>query len=82
MSVRKSPKPQKESRSFTANVLLRTWEKVQEYKNYGNWSTNQIMNQTLKSFLEIIESKDKNPQLPMVCQTFRDMAKRTRAKFK
>ena len=82
MSVRKTPKPKKESRSFTTRVSPETWEKVEEYKKYGNWNTNQIMNAALKSFFEIIESKDKNPEVPLICQTLRDMVKRTRARFK
>ncbi len=82
MSARKTPKPKKESKSFTTRISMETWEKVEEYKKYGNWNTNQIMNQALKSFFEIIESEDKNPEVPMICQTLRDMAKRTRARFK
>jgi hypothetical protein len=82
MSARKTPNPKKESKSFTTRIPLETWEKVEEYKKYGNWNTNQMMNQALKSFFEIIESKDKNPEVPMICQTLRDMAKRSRARFK
>jgi hypothetical protein len=82
MSARKTPKPKKESKSFTTRISLETWEKVEEYKKYGNWNTNQMMNQALKSFFEIIESKDKNPEVPMICQTLRDMVKRGRARFK
>jgi hypothetical protein len=82
MSARKTPKPKKESKSFTTRISLETWEKVEEYKKYGNWNTNQMMNQALQSFFEIIESKDKNPEVPMICQTLRDMVKRGRARFK
>jgi hypothetical protein len=82
MSARKTPNPKKESKSFTTRIPLETWEKVEEYKKYGNWNTNQMMNQALKSFFEIIESKDKNPEVPMICQTLRDMVKRGRARFK
>jgi hypothetical protein len=82
MSARKTPNPKKESKSFTTRIPLETWEKVEEYKKYGNWNTNQMMNQALKSFFEIIESKDKNPEVPMICQTLRDMAKHARARFK
>ena len=82
MSARKTPKPKKESKSFTTRVSLETWEKVEEYKKYGNWNTNQMMNQALKAFFEIIESEDSKPEVPMICQTLRDMAKRTRARFK
>ena len=82
MSARKTPKPKKESKSFTTRIPLETWEKVEEYKKYGNWNTNQMMNQALQSFFEIIESKDKNPEVPMICQTLRDMVKRGRARFK
>ena len=82
MSARKTTKPKKESKSFTTRISLETWEKVEEYKKYGNWNTNQIMNQALRSFFEIIESEDKKPEVPMICQTLRDMAKRTRARFK
>ena len=82
MSARKKTKPKKESKSFTTRVSLETWKKVEEYKKYGNWNTNQIMNQALKSFFEIIESEDKKPEVPLICQTLRDMAKRGRARFK
>ena len=82
MTARKNTKPKKESRSFTTRVSLEIWKKVEEYKKYGNWNTNQIMNQALQSFFEIIESKDKNPELPLICETLRDMTKRSRAKFK
>ena len=82
MSVRKTPKPKKKSKSFTAYVSPETWKKVEEYKKYGNWNTNQVMKFALNSFFEIIESKDKNPELPLICQTLRDMAKHTRARFK
>ena len=82
MSARKTPKPKKESKSFTTRISLETWEKVEEYKKYGNWNTNQMMNQALKSFFEIIESEDKNPEVPLICQTLRDMVKRGRARFK
>ena len=82
MSVRKKTKPKKESKSFNTRIPLETWEKVEEYKKYGNWNTNQMMNQALKSFFEIIESEDKKPEVPLICQTLRDMAKRTRARFK
>jgi hypothetical protein len=82
MSVRKTPKPKKESKSFTTRVSPETWEKVEEYKKYGNWNTNQVVNFALKSFFEIIESEDKNPEVPLICQTLRDMVKRGRARFK
>ncbi|MBU61980.1 MAG: hypothetical protein CMI26_05715 [Opitutae bacterium] len=82
MTTRKKSKLKKESRSFTTRISQEAWEKVDEYKKYGNWNTNQVMNFALNSFFEIIESKEKNPELPLVCQTLRDMTKRTRAKFK
>ena len=82
MSARKTPKPKKESKSFTTRISLETWKKVEEYKKYGKWHTNQVMNAALNSFFEIIESKDKNPELPLICQTLRDMTMRSRAKFK
>jgi hypothetical protein len=82
MSARKTPKPKKESKSFTTSISLETWEKVEEYKKYGNWNTNQMMNQALKSFFEIIESEEKKPEVPMICQTLRDMVKRGRARLK
>jgi hypothetical protein len=82
MAARKKTKPKKESKSFTTRISLEAWEKVEEYKKYGNWNTNQVMNFALNSFFEIIESKDKNPELPLICQTLRDMAKHTRARFK
>ena len=82
MSARNKTKPKKESKSFTTRISLETWEKVEEYKKYGNWNTNQVMNFALKSFFEIIESEDKKPEVPLICQTLRDMAKHTRARFK
>ena len=82
MSVRKKTKPKKESKSFTTRISLETWEKVEEYKKYCNWNTNQMMNLALKSFFEIIESEDKNPEVPLICQTLRDMVKHARARFK
>ena len=82
MSARKTPKPKKESKSFTTRVSLETWKKIEEYKKYGNWNTNQMMNQALRSFFEIIESEDKKPEVPLICQTLRDMTKRGRARFK
>jgi hypothetical protein len=82
MSARKTPKPKKESKSFTTRVSPETWEKIEEYKTYGNWNTNQMMNQALKSFFEIIESEDKKPEVPLICQSLRDMVKRGRGKFK
>ena len=82
MSVRKKTKPKKEFKSFNTRISLETWEKVEEYKKYGNWNTNQMMNFALKSFVEIIESEDKKPEMPLICQTLRDMVKRTRARFK
>jgi hypothetical protein len=82
MSARKKTKPKKESKSFTTRVSPETWKKIEEYKKYGNWHTNQMMNQALQSFFEIIESEDKKPEVPLICQTLRDMVKRTRARFK
>ena len=82
MSARKKTKPKKESKSFTIRVSPETWKKIGEYKKYGNWNTNQIMNFAIQSFFEIIESKDKNPELPLICETLRDMTKRARTKFK
>jgi hypothetical protein len=82
MSVRKTPKPKREFKSFTTRIPLETWAKVEEYKKYGNWNANQMMNAALQSFFEIIESKDKNPEVPMICQTLRDMVNRSRARSK
>ena len=82
MSARNKTKPKKESKSFTTRVSPETWKKVEEYKKYGNWNTNQVMNFAIRSFFEIIESKDKNPELPLICETLRDMTKRSRTKFK
>jgi hypothetical protein len=82
MTARKKPKPKKKSKSFTTRVSPETWKKIEEYKKYGNWHTNQMMNQALRSFFEIIESEDKKPEVPLICQTLRDMAKHARARFK
>ena len=43
MSARNKTKPKKESKSFTTRVSLETWEKVEEYKKYGNWNTNPLL---------------------------------------
>ena len=82
MTARKAPKPKKESISFTTRISLDTWEKVEAYKRYGNWNTNQLMNHALLSFFEVIESKEKSPRLPLICETLRDLVSRTRARFK
>ena len=82
MTARKAPKPKKESKSFTTRISLETWKKVEAYKKFGNWNTNQLMNHALLSFFEIIESKEKSPRLPLICETLRDLIKRTRARFK
>jgi hypothetical protein len=36
MTARKKTKPKKESKSFTTRISLEAWEKVEEYKQYGN----------------------------------------------
>jgi hypothetical protein len=82
MTARKAPKPKKESKSFTTRISLETWEKVEAYKKYGNWNTNQLMNHALLSFFEVIESKEKSPRLPLICETLRDLVSRTRARFR
>ena len=82
MTARKASKPKKESKSFTTRISLQTWEKVEAYKKYGNWNTNQLMNHALLSFFEVIESKEKTPRLPLIFETLRDLVARTRARFK
>jgi hypothetical protein len=41
-----------------------------------------LMNHALLSFFEVIESKEKSPRLPLICETLRDLVSRTRARFK
>ena len=82
MTARKAPKQKKESKSFTTRISLETWQKVEGYKKFGNWNTNQLMNHALLSFFEVIESKEKSPRLPLICETLRDLVSRTRARFK
>ena len=82
MSARPAKKKKVEAKSFTTRISMDTWKKVEDYKQYGNWNTNQLMNHALSSFFEIIESKQKNPELPLICETLRDLVSRTRARFK
>jgi hypothetical protein len=73
----KVKKPTKESKSFTTRIPLDTWRKVEEYRQYGNWKTNQLMNHALHAFFEIVESQSKQPDVPLICETVRDLRQRT-----
>ena len=74
-------KKKKEAKSFTTRISMDTWGKVENYKKYGNWNTNQLMNHALNSFFEIIESSKKNPELPLICETLRDLSRKGRQRF-
>ena len=82
MSARPAKKKKVESISFTTRISMETWRKVENYKKYGNWNTNQLMNHALNSFFEIIESTKKNPEIPLICETLMDLARRDRRRFK
>ena len=82
MSARPSTKKKVEAKSFTTRISMDTWNKVENYKQYGNWNTNQLMNHALSSFFEIIESPKKNPELPLICETLRDLSRKERQRFK
>ena len=78
MSARPAKKKKVEAKSFTTRISMDTWKKVENYKTYGNWNTNQLMNHALCSFFEIIESQDSHPELPLVVQTLRQLRMRSR----
>ena len=82
MSARPKTKKKVEAKSFTTRISMETWNKVENYKKYGNWNTNQLMNHALNSFFEIIESTNKNPELPLICETLRDLSRKERQRFK
>jgi len=72
----KVKKPKKESKSFTTRIPLDTWKKVEKYRTYGNWKTNQLMNHALHAFFEIVETRSKRPEIPLICETVRDLCQR------
>jgi hypothetical protein len=82
MSARPAKKKKVKSKSFTTRISMETWRKVENYKKYGNWNNNQLMNHALNSFFEIIESTKKNPEIPLICETLMDLAHRDRRRFK
>ena len=82
MRARSAKKKKVEAKSFTTRISMETWNKVETYKKFGNWNTNQLMNHALSSFFEVIESKQKNPELPLICETLRDLSRRGRQRFK
>ena len=82
MSARPAKKKKVEAKSFTTRISMETWRKVENYKKYGNWNNNQLMNHALNSFFEIIESTKKNPEIPLICETLMDLARRDRRRFK
>ena len=73
----KIKKPKKESKSFTTRIPLDIWKKVEKYRAYGNWKTNQLMNHALHAFFEIVETRSKQPEIPLICETVRDLRQRT-----
>jgi hypothetical protein len=82
MSARPTTKRKIEAKSFTTRISMDTWKKVEHYKEYGNWNTNQLMNHALNSFFEIIESTKKSPELPLICETLRNLSRSERQRFK
>lgn len=82
MCARSAKKKKVEAKSFTTRISMDTWKKVEAFKKFGNWNTNQLMNHALSSFFEIIESKQKNPELPLICETLRDLSRKERQRFK
>ena len=82
MSARPAKKKKVEAKSFTTRISMETWRKVENYKKYGNWNTNQLMNHALNSFFEIIESSKNSPELPLICETLRDLSGKERQRFK
>ena len=71
-------KDSEKAKSFTTRVSGETWSKINEYKRYGKWNTNQFTNHALDAFFEIIEAEEANPRLPLVCETIRDMRRKSR----
>ena len=72
-------KDSEKAKSFTTRVSAETWSKINEYKEYGKWNTNQFTNHALDAFFEIIEADEDNPRLPLVCETIRDMRRKSRS---
>jgi len=72
-------KDSEKAKSFTTRVSGETWSKINEYKKYGKWNTNQFTNHALDAFFEIIEANEDNPKLPLVCETIRDMCRKSRS---
>ena len=77
MSARPATKRKVEAKSFTTRISMDTWRKVEHYKKFGNWNTNQLMNHALHAFFEIVESSSKQPEIPLICETVRDLCRRT-----
>ena len=69
------------AKSFTTRVPADMWDKIEEYKKYGNWNTNQLMNHALTAFFDIVEDKEENPELPLVCETLRELSRKTRSRL-
>tara|TARA_Y100000588_G_scaffold389395_1_gene491982 strand:+ start:242 stop:502 length:261 start_codon:yes stop_codon:yes gene_type:complete len=82
MSARPAKKRKIEAKSFTTRISMETWKKVEKYRKYGNWNTNQLMNHALSSFFEIIESTKRHPEIPLICETLRDLSQKERQRFK
>jgi len=57
---------------------MTTWNKINQYKEYGKWNTNQLMNHALDAFFDIIESDEANPTLPLVCETLKELRVKNR----
>ena len=60
---------------------METWDKINEYKEYGKWNTNQLMNHALSAFFNIVETDEETPELPLVCETLRELRRRQRSRF-
>jgi hypothetical protein len=77
----KDNKDSEKAKSFTTRVTGETWAKLNKYKAYGKWNTNQFTNHALDAFFEIIETSEANPKLPLVCETIRDMCRKSRSRL-
>ena len=69
------------AKSFTTRVPMEMWNKIEEYKKYGSWNTNQLMSHALTAFFGIIEDTEDNPELPLVCETLRELKRKNRSRL-
>lgn len=72
-------KNSEKAKSFTTRVSGETWAKINKYKEYGKWNTNQFTNHALDTFFEIIEADELDPKLPLVCETIRDIRRKSQS---